>query len=305
MTAFASILARRAEQAPVDPASSEWLGDARADGRALPWPKRGALTRSPDDVVAFESSLDETETSHLLGELQRSRRVTLEEVTVSAAVSALAEWGGERSLLIDMLMSARQVDIEGVDLTRSLGWFSTIYPLHVDFRDASTPMQRLASTVDAMRAVRHREHEYGMLRYMSTDAALKSRLAEMPQADVFFAYFGHIDAPEAGYARDVGDGLFRVDPAATDMKRTMMGAFRYVLEIAVYMRAGRLHMAWLFNQTLLSPEVVGELAERCTRSLRTLAGSGVTTSAQDGGFSEPGLAPEQVDLILAELSQGL
>ena len=273
----------------------------------MPWLKPSTPTRSPDDIVGLERSLDEAETAHLLGELQRSRRVTLEEVTVSAAMSALAEWSGEHSLLVDMLMSARQVDLKGVDLTRSLGWFSTIYPLHVDLKDTSTPMERLNSTVEAMRTIRHREHEYGMLRYMSRNPALRSRLADMPQADIFFAYFGNIDAPEAGYARDIGDGLFRVDPAATDMKRTMMGAFRYALEIAVYLRSGRLHMAWLANKTLLAGDAADQLAEACLRALRALAGARVTTSVEEGcsTFSEPGLAAEQFDRILAELGQGL
>jgi hypothetical protein len=302
MAAFAAVLAERSQK-PVDAESTGWLSAARADVRALPWPARDTGVRSPDDIIVFENALDEAETSHLLGELQRSRRVTLEELTVNAAMSALADWSGERHLLVDMLMSARQVDIEAVDLTRSIGWFSTIYPLHVDFRNASSPLERLGSTVDAMRLVRHHEHEHGMLRHISPDPALRERLAAMPQADVFFAYFGHIDAPEAGYARGAGDGFFRVDPAATDMKRTMMGAFRYVVEVAVYMRAGRLHVAWLVNEKLLPRELAAGLAESCMRGLRAAAASSATTPVPESVFSEPGLAADQVDQILAELTR--
>jgi non-ribosomal peptide synthase protein (TIGR01720 family) len=306
MSALAATLARLAGSAAADPESREWLRPTRAAVRQLPFQRPPTLTRSLEQIVGVEDCLNESDTSLLLGALQRTRRVTLEEVTICAGMSALAEWSGERSLLADVLMSARQVDVAGVDLTRSIGWFSTIHPLHIDLTDATTPIARLDATVHAMRAVRHREHEYGMLRYMSSDPSVRARLAEMPQADVFFAYFGNLDAPEAGYAREVGDGPFRVDPAATDMKRTMMGAFRYAVEIVGYVRAGRLHVAWLFNESLLSSEARAQIVASCMRDLRALAaGDSATSSVQDRTpeFSEPGLAPEQLHDILAELTR--
>lgn len=307
MTAFASTLARRAREALAGVESSEWLSPGRSEVRSLPWRKEAPARRSPERVSGVERSLDEAETAHLLGELQRTKRVSLEEVTVSAALSAVAGWSGERNLLVDVLMSARQVDLEGIDLTRSIGWFSTIHPLHVDLRAAETPMSQLDRAVRAMRAVRHKEHEYGMLRYMSGAPELQARLAGMPQADLFLAYFGNLDAPEAGYAREAGEGLFRVDPMATDMKRTMMGAFRYAIEIVGYVKGGRLHVGWLFNQDCVAREVADRLADECMRSLRTLAGAGAAGAGQGDETELAGEAVasvEQLNDILAELGQG-
>jgi len=306
MTGFAATLSKRAREGLASAESSVWLQPGRAEVRRLPWRKDAPVLRAPEQVSGVEAALDEAETAQLLGELQRARRVSLEEVTVSAAMSALAEWSGERNLLADVLMSARQVDLEGVDLTRSIGWFSTIHPLHVDLRGAEAPLAKLDRAVRAMRAVRHKEHEYGMLRYMSGDAALQARLAAMPQADLFLAYFGNLDAPEAGYAREAGEGPFRVDPMATDMKRTMMGAFRYAIEIVGYVKGGRLHVGWLFNQECLAREAAEQLSEACMRSLRTLAGAGAAAAGQDEGpelASEAVSSEEQLNDILAELGQ--
>jgi acyl transferase domain-containing protein len=307
MTGFAAVLAERAQAAEGSAEQREWLRPARAEVRSLPWRKH-AGARSPARVTGIERTLDEAETALLLGALQRSRRVSLEETTVSAALSAVAAWSGERNLVVDVLMSARQVDLEGVDLTRALGWFSTIYPLHVDLRGASTPIAELERTVAAMRQVRHREQEYGMLRYLSTDAALRARLAAMPQADLFLAYFGKMDAPEAGYARAVGEGFFRVDPEAADMKRTMMGSFRYAIEIAAFVRAKQLHVGWLVNEDLLPRDEAERLADDCVRNLRTLGRSGAAAADRRSGPQVAGavLASEQqLNDILAELHRGL
>jgi phthiocerol/phenolphthiocerol synthesis type-I polyketide synthase E len=304
MTGFAAVLAERAEAASASAARGEWLRPARAEVRPLPWrPYTGV--RSPARVVTIERMLEESDTSLLLSDLQRARRVTLEEITVSAAVAAVAAWSGERDLLVDILMSARQVDLEGVDLTRALGWFSTIYPLHVDLRGAGAPLTELDRAVQAMRRVRHLEQEYGMLRYVSTDSALRARLAGMPQADLFFAYFGKKDDPEAGYARALGEGFFRVDPDATDMKRTMMGSFRYAIEIAAYVSEGVLHVGWLVNQDLLGREVAEAIADGCMRNLRVLARSSALEGDREGALAIAGAAvsSDQLNDILAELGR--
>jgi non-ribosomal peptide synthase protein (TIGR01720 family) len=157
-----------------------------------------------------------------------------------------------------------------------------------------------------MRRVRHLEQDYGMLRYVSTDRAQRAQLAGMPQPDLFFAYFGKMDAPEAGYARALGEGSFRVDPDAADMKRTMMGSFRYAIEIAAYVRAGMLHVGWLVNQDLLGREVGEALADGCMRNLRGLARSSAQDGDRKGALAVAGAAvsADQFNDILAELGRG-
>jgi 3'-phosphoadenosine 5'-phosphosulfate sulfotransferase len=296
--AFAAKLARRALEPSAGADAQEWLSSGRGQVQRLPWHAPPQTERSPRDVRQHAEFLNHADTAYLLGEFQRTRRMTVEEVAASAVASVLTEWGGVNHLLMDVLMSTRQIDIPGVDLSRSVGWFSIVYPLHVDLGTTRTPMDQLAVTSRAMRRVRQREHEHGMLRYLGADD-LRARLAAMPQADVYFEYGGSAkEVWELERHRDIGERLFRVDPHAADTDFPLLGSFRYVLEVCPHYEAGRLKLLWLYNERFLPSDVAVNLAHRCVLYLHKLV-----SDAQRETAAQPAVPVRKLDIGSAQLSE--
>lgn len=295
--AFAAKLSRRALEPSADADAQEWLDSRRGQVERLPWHAPPEAERSPRDVRQHAEFLGHADTAYLLGEFQRTRRKTVEEIAASAVTSVLTEWGGVRHFLMDVLMSSRQIDIPGVDLSRSVGWFSIVYPLHVEL-GAGTALEQLAVTSGAMRRVRQREHEYGMLRYLGAED-LRARLAAMPQADVYFEYGGSAkEVWELERQRDIGERPFRVDPHAADTDFPLLGSFRYVLEVCPHYEAGRLKLLWLYNERFLPSEVAVDLARRCVQYLERLV-----SDARQETTSEPAAPVRKLDVGSAQLSE--
>jgi acyl transferase domain-containing protein len=303
---FAAILSRRARESTAVSNVLEWFGSSRRETGRLPWSVPPQTERSPRDVRQHAEYLDQVDTAYLLGEFQRTRRITVEEIAASAVASVLTEWAGVRHFLMDVLMSSRQIDIPGVNLSRSVGWFSIVYPLNVNLGTTKGPIEQLSVTSHAMRRLRQHEHEHGMLRYLGPDD-LRAQLSSMPQADVYFEYGGSAkEVWELERSRDIGERPFRVDPFAADTDFPLLGSFRYVLEVCPHYEGGRLKLLWLYNERFLPSDVAVDLARRCVSYLQRLVRDAKRENSEESHapVRKLDIGSAQLGEILAELSSG-
>jgi non-ribosomal peptide synthase protein (TIGR01720 family) len=135
--------------------------------------------------VRWQAPASETET--LLAAAQR-KQLTLEEVLSAALGRVLARWTGERRFVIDRVGHGRFSPIPGLDLSRTIGWFNTVFPFVIEEADR----------VDAASLRRQREVlpdggvGYSLLRYLGPWAS-RTALAEVQQAELSCNYLGNID----------------------------------------------------------------------------------------------------------------
>ena len=43
--------------------------------------------------------------------------------------------------------------IEGIDLSRTVGWFTSIYPVHLNFQGTQTPIEGLKAVKEQLRRI--------------------------------------------------------------------------------------------------------------------------------------------------------
>jgi non-ribosomal peptide synthase protein (TIGR01720 family) len=135
--------------------------------------------------VRWQASASETEA--LLAAAQR-QQLNLEEVLSAALGRVLARWTGERRFVIDRVGHGRFSPIPGLDLSRTIGWFNTVFPFVIEEADR----------IDAATLRRQREAlpdggvGYSLLRYLGTWAS-RTVLSDAPQAELSCNYLGNID----------------------------------------------------------------------------------------------------------------
>jgi non-ribosomal peptide synthase protein (TIGR01720 family) len=129
-------------------------------------------------------------------------------VLLTALGWALARWTGRERVSVELEGHGREEIVDGVDLSRTVGWFTSIYPvaLHIDAGDAAELDWRRA-----VRSVRRQLREvpgngigYGALRYLGSPKT-RQRLENGQHPQVVFNYLGQWDARPAS----AGEGLFR------------------------------------------------------------------------------------------------
>ncbi|MFD0447514.1 condensation domain-containing protein [Streptomyces indonesiensis] len=142
-------------------------------------------------------------TSALLTTVPTAFHAGVDDILLTGLTAALAEWrrrqGQEDTpgVLLDLEGHGRVPLAEGVDLTRTVGWFTSSYPVRLDVGVVDVMELRSGGAVagraikrikEQLRAVPGDGLGYGMLRYLNPETA--PALTTLPTAQIGFNYLG-------------------------------------------------------------------------------------------------------------------
>ncbi|WP_460655941.1 non-ribosomal peptide synthase/polyketide synthase [Kribbella endophytica] len=139
----------------------------------------GAVT---DHIVTVPSAT----TKAVLTTVPVAAKAGVTDVLLAALGTAVARWRGAGELLVDLERHGREELAHGIDLARTVGWFTSIAPVRLSV--GADPAETLGSTKAALGIAPDNGIGYGMLRY--ANARTVPLLARMPQPQVLFNYLG-------------------------------------------------------------------------------------------------------------------
>jgi amino acid adenylation domain-containing protein/non-ribosomal peptide synthase protein (TIGR01720 family) len=252
-----------------------------------------------------EFTLNETATDILLRELPVKCRARIEEVLLTCLFEGLRAWTGHRSLLVSFEGHGRESVLPELDLTRTVGWFSTMYPVEfavgtdgdtdadIDERDV------LAVVKDVMRAVPNRGIGYGVLRHLSPSPEVRSALAGASRPQVAFNYLGRFDA-QVDSSSIFGPALEPIGPlVAPDNHRP------WPLYFQGHVVGGRAHFFLEHASTEVDTAVIAAVMERFGTLLRSFIerrDSEDLIEARRDGFADAGLTGDEVAALLRDIA---
>ena len=104
-------------------------------------------------VQTVQVQLSVAETTSLLTDVPKASRTSTPDVLVTALVRSIAQWTGQAAVRLELEGHGRDELFEDVDLTRTVGWFTTIYPVAVQLTGRGVG-EDLAAVKMQLRAVR-------------------------------------------------------------------------------------------------------------------------------------------------------
>jgi amino acid adenylation domain-containing protein/non-ribosomal peptide synthase protein (TIGR01720 family) len=129
--------------------------------------------------------LDEETSKTLFTKCYNSHRTEINEILISTLGLAVREVFGADKLQLSMEGHGREQIGTAADVTRTIGWFSSMYPVVVDMSYHQDPIRHLVEVKENLHRIPNKGVGYGILRYLgNTDFKLK------PQ--VVFNYFGDV-----------------------------------------------------------------------------------------------------------------
>ncbi|MEU1038519.1 non-ribosomal peptide synthase/polyketide synthase [Streptomyces sp. NPDC005907] len=237
---------------------AHWDAVARHCAAPLPVDSDGGNTMA--DVRAVTVRLDEERTDDLLRKVPGVYRTRVDDVLLTALARTLADWTGRRTVAVDLEGHGREDQLfEDVDLSRTVGWFTTLFPVALDAGEGDWGTA-LKSVKEQLRAVPERGLGHGALRYLAGDGGL----AEAPAPGVSFNYLGRFDwsAADGVLVRSVPDGLDGAEAPGQERP--------HVLDVVARVEGGRLEVTWYYSAGLHRRETVADLAEGMLAALGNL-----------------------------------
>lgn len=253
-----------------------WLDNTRRDPARLLLddPEASNIVASAETIPC---TLSAEETRALLEDAPKAYRTGVQQVMLAALIDAVGDWSGSRKVLVDLEGHGREDLFAGVDLSRTVGWFTSLYPMLFDLTDVVQPGDMLKSVKEQLAAVPQRGLGYGVLKYLSPDAEIRRRLRNMPESEICFNYLGQFDQvlPEGGPWRLSRDPLGPMHSLRS--QRT------HALEVTGLVSGGKLQIDWTYSTRLHRRATMKGLAQRFVKSLRALIEH--CRSPEAGGFT--------------------
>ncbi|CNG71380.1 peptide synthetase [Mycobacterium tuberculosis] len=248
-------------------------------------------------------------TEPLLTEVPAAFHGRVNDVLLTGLALAVAEWRRERgtsdetAVLIDLEGHGREEIVPGVDLSRTAGWFTSLYPVRLDagrvdpadVRDGGQAMGTALKRVkEQLREIPDNGIGYGLLRHLNP--ATGPDLAVHPQ--IAFNYLGRSAVPEA---TDWGPADLADGDALGGGQDAALGLV-HAIEVNAHTRdlpgGPELSATWTWAGALFDAAAVEDLAGRWYAALRGLVAH-VVDGAGDGPVG--GFTPS--DLSLVDVSQ--
>ncbi len=252
---------------------------------------------------SVQTSLGREETGALLREVAEAYRTRIDEVLLTALVQAIGRWTGRRRLLVEVEGHGREEIGEGIDVSRTVGWFTTHYPLVLEVAEGAGAGEALKGVKEQVRGVPGRGMGWGLLRWLREGEGEGEGGGEAlggVEAEVGFNYLGQFD-------QVVGEGAaFAPARESAGPERSLRGRRRYLLEVVGSVFDGRLRMSWTYDANRLRRETTEAVAQWYMEALRDLIEH--CRSPQAGGFtpsdfSKMKFSQEELDELVADLSE--
>lgn len=245
-----------------------------------------------ENTVASEQeitvALPEEVTAQLFSSANQAYQTRVEELLLTALVKTFSDWTGNSSLRVGLEGHGREDLFDGLDLSRTVGWFTSYYPLRLTLDHPDDAGASIKQIKEKFRSVPHHGIGYGVLRYLAEnpDAAA---VQTSPYPRVLFNYLGR-----RGYLSSE-DSPFKLVYETVGRERSLEGMRRYQIEINSYVQNDRLHLTWTYSRNIHSRDTMAALSENYLSTLSRLIAH--CLDPESGGFTPS-------DFPLAGLDEG-
>ncbi|QWH04179.1 amino acid adenylation domain-containing protein (plasmid) [Bacillus mycoides] len=258
----------------------------------MDYPMQETTEESIDQVTR---TLGVEETHALLQEVPVTHKTRINEVLLAALGQAIVDFTNQQTVSIHLEGHGREEMVEGIDLSRTVGWFTSIYPVHLNFQGTKTPIEGLKAVKDQLRQIPNRGVDYGILRY------LKKELLPFYQQkpSISFNYLGQFDqvfSKESLFMQETG---FTFLDHAPDSKPS------HLIDVIGMVKDEKLHFVWIYSREQFSRLTIQAIADGMLRHLRQLINKPTTESAftvSDFADAED-LTEESLSKVLLKLTK--
>jgi len=245
-------------------------------------------------------------------------------VLLTALVMTFNKWKGANSLFVNLEGHGREditirntedvYDKMGIDISRTVGWFTSLFPVRLSAGGMDDIGDALVSIKEQLRKIPKSGVTYGILQYLSPWA--DELLCDMDgnklfvQPEVSFNFLGKVD-----------EGMINPLSADTDQSQNLfLGLSEYnlgpvhspinkrehLIDIISSVTNGQLRIEWIYSENYHKRETIQELADSYVRFLleittHCLSRESVVYTPSD--FEDVDMDQEDLDAILDELGE--
>ncbi|MFB0832925.1 condensation domain-containing protein, partial [Brevibacillus laterosporus] len=188
----------------------------------------------------------EEETSQLLKQAHRAYSTEVNDLLLTALCMTLYAWTGKERSLINLEGHGREDIVADTDISRTIGWFTSQYPVLLDIGKEADLSGHIKRVKEGLRRIPHKGIGYGMWRYLSRIDRINGTYVD-PQLN--FNYLGEFD-------QDLKNSDMSTSPYSTTLDVSDQTEMKFALDVGGMVTEGRLELDIRYNQKAFRKDTV-------------------------------------------------
>ena len=274
------------------------------------WLNKNEIASIPTDKSASQETntiastkqisvvLDKVMTNSLLTEVPKTYKTNVEDILLTALIQSFYLWTNSKEILLDLENYGRGKVWEKIDISRTVGWFTTIYPVRLQLDNFNQTGETIKSIKEQLRSSQYHGLNYGILKYLNSESTQELKQLSSPQ--IAFNYLGQLNPPPT---ESIIQGLAT---ESTGSNRHPLGKRCYLLEINSAIVDGQLKINWVYSQNFHNQTTITKLANNFLESLKNLikhCQSPETNGYTPSDFSAAKTSQKQLDKLMMQIQR--
>ncbi|MEO1431045.1 MAG: amino acid adenylation domain-containing protein [Cyanobacteria bacterium J06633_8] len=242
--------------------------------------------------------LDVEQTKALLEEVPKAYKTQINDILLTALLQTFNQWTTTPTLLVDLEGHGREDLFSDVDLSRTIGWFTTIFPVLLKLDDNRNLEAIIKSVKEQLRQIPNRGFCYGLLRYLTKNKEITTRLENQPQAQIKFNYLGQLDFTPTDSL------ILGLAKESTGNNNSPQGNRQYLIEINSWISENKLQITWNYSRNIHNQTTIENLAKTYISNLQNLIDHCKSTESKGytpSDFKAANLNQQQLDNFMSKI----
>lgn len=185
------------------------------------------------DIETLQAELSKEDTMRLISNANKAYNTRIGDLLIAALAMACNMVSGRRNFTIEMEGHGREPVVGGVDVSRTVGWFTSIYPVQLCVPDSNIGEQLMAIK-EQLRAIPNHGIGFGVLK-------LAQKLNPYSVKTIRFNYLGEID-------HQMRDSIFEIADDATGEEQALENTFTVLLDIVAYIQSNQFKVSVSYSK---------------------------------------------------------
>ncbi|NJL39356.1 MAG: hypothetical protein HC899_23355 [Leptolyngbyaceae cyanobacterium SM1_4_3] len=219
-------------------------------------------------IATVTTSLDAAETQALLQDIPAVYRTQINDVLLTTLAQAFAGWTGGFTLRLDLEGHGREDLFDEIDLSRTVGWFTSLFPVWLNLNPFTDWGEAIQSVKQQLRQIPRQGIGLGCCAI----SVQRVRHCDRSLRLVSFNYLGQIDQtlPETTPQTALRLAPEGLSATQTQVVQGSQNPRPYLLDVSGLILGGQLQMSWAYSAAIHRQDTIEQLAQDFLAALRSL-----------------------------------
>ena len=245
--------------------------------------------------------MTERETDFLIRHVPKAYGTEIQDILITALMKSFYDSLNLRTIQLVLEGHGRQELGFGENLVRTVGWFTSIYPIILSYPESGKLGKVILEIKEQLRRIPNHGISYGLLKYLNPDPCIK-QFFDHPEPKISFNYLGQVDRIlnlEFGF-------ILSEDNSGYAHSKKIKRFFE--IEITVIIRNGELHVDFIYNLNLHDRKTIEGFVDLYKRNIKSLilhCVSPETEGYSKSDFLDTNLSDLDIETIIREINTDL